>query len=139
MELVRLVYVSKISDTFNEADIVNILETARSNNHKHGVTGLLCFNRKFFLQCLEGNRNTVNYIYNLILNDNRHQDKVMLYYQPIVQRAFSNWSMGYVPDTALTAEINLMFSDSIEFTPYEMTGESAHQLMLELKEKVNVV
>lgn len=48
MELVRLVYASQISDEFNETDIVNILETARSNNLKNGVTGLLCFNRKYF-------------------------------------------------------------------------------------------
>lgn len=81
----------------------------------------------------------MNCTYNTILNDVRHTDIVLLRYKNITQRAFTDWSMGYVPDTALSGEINLQYSDSIEFVPYEMSGESAHQMILALKDKVNVV
>lgn len=62
MFLVRLVYASQISDHFSADDIESILKKARKNNKKLNVTGLLCFNRKYFLQCLEGSRTNVNTI-----------------------------------------------------------------------------
>ena len=139
MYLVRLVYASKISAQFNEKDIVDILECARENNTKNHVTGLLCFSSSYFLQCLEGSRRSVNAIYQQILKDKRHENIVMLNYQEIIKREFSVWSMGYVPATALTRELNMAFSGTPEFSPYEMSGESAHQMMLALKESINVV
>jgi hypothetical protein len=54
-------------------------------------------------------------------------------------REFSHWSMGYLPESSLTAHTNLKYSGKGEFMPYEMSGESAHQMMLELKELAPVV
>lgn len=136
MYLVRLVYTSDIDGAFLPADIEKILEVSKRNNQKNNVTGLLCFNRRYFLQCLEGSRAKVNAAYHRILNDPRHTNIVMLDYTEIVMREFGNWSMGYMPESSLTAPINLKYSGSPEFEPYEMNGASAHQLMLELKEKL---
>ena len=69
MFLTRLVYTSKISDVFESSDIENILVTARRENERNNITGMLCFNRKYFLQCLEGSREDVNQTYHRILND----------------------------------------------------------------------
>lgn len=95
---------------------------------------MLCFNRKYFLQCLEGSRTNVNNAYHKILNDKRHSRIVLLDYKEITKREFSNWSMGYMPESSLTAPTSLKFSGKNEFSPYEMSGESAHQMMLELKD-----
>ena len=134
MFLTRLVYASTISKDFNCDDIERILSIARKNNEKNSVTGMLCFNRKYFLQCLEGSRTNVNMAYHKILNDSRHSHIVLLDYKEIDMREFSNWTMGYMPDSNLTAPINLKYSGKGEFMPYEMSGESAHQMMLALKE-----
>lgn len=69
MFLTRLVYASTISESFTPDDIESILIAARKNNIKTNVTGILCFNRKYFLQCLEGSRTAVNKTYHHILND----------------------------------------------------------------------
>ena len=71
MFLVRLIYTSKTSSHFGPEDIEGILEKARSNNLKNNVTGLLCFNNKYFLQCLEGSREKVNNTYHQILNTSK--------------------------------------------------------------------
>ena len=139
MFLTRLVYASTISDNFNCDDIEGILAAARKHNKRNHVTGMLCFNRKYFLQCLEGSRTKVNEAYHTILNDNRHSHIVLLDYKEIDVREFSHWSMGYMPDSSLTAPINLKYSGKGEFMPYEMSGESAHQMMLELKELTSPV
>lgn len=138
MFLVRLIYTSKTSSHFGPEDIENILEKARSNNLKNNVTGLLCFNNKYFLQCLEGSREKVNNTYHQILNDKRHSDIIMLNYSEIAEREFEQWSMGYMPQTSLTDAINLKYSGTPNFDPYEMSGESTHKLMLALKQNIKI-
>jgi hypothetical protein len=60
-------------------------------------------------------------------------------YKQINSREFSEWSMGYMPESSLTTPINLKFSGTPEFEPYEMSGESAHSMMLALKISVPTV
>jgi len=136
MYLVRLVYVSSISESFKPEDLNNILDSARMHNSKNFVTGLLGFNRKIFLQCLEGSRAKVNETYHRILRDSRHDKIILLDYQEIVEREFDGWSMGFIPESSLTTDVNVKFSGDDVFNPYEMSGESAHRLMVMLKDLV---
>jgi len=136
MFLVRLIYASKISSGFGPKDIENILQSARTYNVKTNVTGMLCFSNDYFLQCLEGSRTAVNNTYQQILNDKRHHNVIMLNYTQIPEREFEKWSMGYVPQSKLTESLNLKFSGSIDFNPFKMSGESAHLLMLTLKDSI---
>jgi hypothetical protein len=73
------------------------------------------------------------------LNDNRHSDIVLLEYEEISERDFGRWSMAYLPESSLTAPTNLKFSESSQFNPYKMSGESAHKMMLEFKDKLDCV
>ena len=139
MHLVRLIYVSEVVGNVSNDDIEQILTSARKNNDRFQVTGLLCFNRKYFLQCLEGSREMVNKTYHLICNDKRHDNIVLLDYREIDHRAFHNWSMGYMPESSLTSELNLKYSYNNEFTPYEMNGEGCHKFMMELSNTVPVL
>jgi hypothetical protein len=139
MFLTRLVYTSTVAEGFNPDAIEQILESARKYNGKNNVTGMLLFNRKYFLQCLEGTRTQVNRTYRDILNDPRHKDIIILDYSEIVARAFSRWAMGYVPETQLTKPLNLKYSGAGEFNPYQMSGESAHEYLIELSEILETV
>lgn len=139
MFLVRLVYASTVSEQFQPTDIERILKFAKENNARNGVTGMLCFNHKYFLQCLEGSRSKVNDTYNLIARDPRHKDIVLLDYQTITYREFSDWSMGYVPASKLTSDITFNFSSSNDFNPYTMSGESSSQLLLALRGTVPAI
>ena len=129
MYLVRLVYASRVVRPLDDGDLEQILHSARENNQAAGVTGMLCFHRKFFLQCLEGSRSQVNRIYQHILNDKRHEEIVILDYQ----------EMGYMPESTLTESVNMKYSGTPEFTPFEMLGESCHQMMIELKSTVPII
>jgi hypothetical protein len=139
MYLVRLIYASTISSDFTPEDMDQILETARRINHKNDVTGLLCFNRNYFLQCLEGGRGAVNATYHRILKDPRHDNVVLLDYREIVKREYRKCSMAYVPEKMLTDDINLMYSNSRKFDPYSMKGKSAHEMMTHLSEHIPIV
>lgn len=136
MYLMRMIYCSEMSSGFSNKDIEQILESAKRNNQKAGVTGLLCFNRNYFLQCLEGGRAEVNRIYHAILNDSRHRNILLLAYEEVVEREFSKWSMAYVPEVKMTDQINMRFSGTPEFDPFSMHGASTFRMLQELKNEV---
>ncbi|UTA47691.1 BLUF domain-containing protein [Simiduia sp. 21SJ11W-1] len=137
MLLTRLVYTSTISSAFTSDDLEKILEISRKNNPKKGITGMLFFNQKYFLQCLEGSRQEVNATYHKLAKDARHTNIIILDYKEVDFREFSAWSMGYLPESSLTAPIILKYSGLNAFNPYEMSGESAHKMMLELHGNAN--
>lgn len=134
MRLISLIYASKISAGFNPKHMEDILEAARKKNEANGITGILFFNRKYFLQCLEGTQEKVNETYNDIVKDERHSKLVILHYQDISTRVFSDWHMGYVPESRLTAPILLKHSGSSTFNPYEISGDSAYLMLSALND-----
>jgi len=133
MELVRLIYVSSKTDAFDYREINNLLDIARENNKKSGITGTLCFSRKYFLQYLEGSRKATGETFAKICGDNRHSHIEIIDYQQIHKREFNRWSMGYIGDTDVNEEVNLKYSGNIEFEPYKMSPESALQWLLDMK------
>lgn len=139
MFLTRIIYVSTATEHFKPEDIDNILNTARNNNRKQDITGMLCFSNKYFLQCIESSRANVNELYHKVLNDKRHSNIVLLDYTEISEREFGNWSMSYIPDTRITTAINIKYSESSIFDPYSMSGESTHKMMLELRDELHNV
>ena len=136
MYLVRLIYASQISPEFKTEDIEKILEVAQRDNKKRFITGMLCFNRKYFLQCLEGSREVVNNTYQLICRDKRHQNIVILDYCQIDRREFADWSMGYVPSSRMKEQLILSYSPNSEFNPFELSGDGAYGMMLALRNQV---
>ncbi|PKF61126.1 blue light sensor protein [Psychromonas sp. psych-6C06] len=133
MPLTRLIYVSTITDKFEASSLEDILRIGRKNNSKNGITGMLCFQRKYFIQCLEGSRKAINETYNKIINDERHTDIMILEYNPIHVREFNDWCMGYIPTSQFTDPLILKFSTSVDFNPYDMSSTSVDMLMLEFK------
>lgn len=139
MFLTRILYTSTATKQFKPDDIEDILNKARINNDKADVTGMLCFSRNYFLQCIESSRTQINALYHKIQNDPRHSNIVLLDYKEIAEREFTDWSMSYVPESKLTKPINLKYSASNVFNPYQMSGESAHKMMLELRDVLHSV
>ncbi|RBP84240.1 BLUF domain-containing protein [Marinomonas rhizomae] len=136
MDLVRLIYTSTITEQFDIEDIARILKVARLNNKTLNVTGLLSFNRQFFLQCLEGTRQNVNQIYHKIATDPRHKRPEIIAYQAISKREFDSWNMGYLQNTESLRELFYQHTRSINFDPYKMNEESAKSLLLDIRDEI---
>ncbi len=91
----RLMYLSTATVKFTDQDFEALLEVARQKNQERGVTGLLIIKGRSFLQCLEGKKEDVSYIYKKIEKDDRHTDIIRLVEEEDDDRYFPNWSMGY--------------------------------------------
>ncbi|MCB1188965.1 MAG: BLUF domain-containing protein [Leptospiraceae bacterium] len=132
MYLIRLIYASKVNNQINPKIIQDILDSSRRNNPKKGLTGILCFNKDNFLQCLEGSRKSVNEVFTTIAKDKRHAEIVILDYNEIYERSFERWAMGYAGETELNKSIMLKYSGKDYFDPFSMSGESTYKFLLSL-------
>lgn len=90
----QLVYLSKASAGFSQADLKSILNVARLNNRQAYVTGLLLFDTTDFLQALEGEAAAVAAVFEKICRDPRHHGLSILSDREVTQREFGNWAMA---------------------------------------------
>lgn len=132
MHLTRITYCSEIVDNIGSEELSDILDVSRRNNDKNAVTGVLLFNSDFFLQCLEGSRAAVNRVYCRICCDKRHHNVQIMTYDEVSRRLFSGWGMAYVPWTETTRKVIAQYSIGAEFNPYQMSAQSALELLNEL-------
>ena len=99
-DVYKILYCSKNliegEDAKREAEITQILQTARRKNKEQNVTGALLFNSGYFAQALEGPRLAIEQIFERIQRDPRHGDVTVLSSQTDGHRDFPEWSMAYV-------------------------------------------
>ncbi len=136
MFLVSLIYTSEMTGSM---DFMDILEVSRARNEREGITGVLLFCNNNVVQCLEGSRETVNNTYARIVQDKRHQNPLLVDYRILSTRLFSEWSMGYVPESSITQPTLLKYSVSQDFEPRLLSGESCLRMLAELTRKVSTV
>lgn len=91
----QLVYASTSARSMTEDDLLALLRAARGNNARLDVTGLLLYRNGAFLQVLEGDRSTVDALFETIRADPRHQDVLLLLNHDVPQREFPDWAMGF--------------------------------------------
>ena len=99
-ELYKIVYCSRNlveGDAKHcDAEIAQILDTARRNNSSKGITGALLFNSGCFAQVLEGPRAAIETIFERIQCDPRHSDVAVLESGNTTERNFPEWAMAHV-------------------------------------------
>ena len=91
----RLIYVSRSIIRF-PLDLKPILESSRRKNTKLNITGALCFLDGVYCQYLEGELDTLESLYQVLLADPRHKDVKLIELCSIKQRLFTNWAMALV-------------------------------------------
>jgi blue light- and temperature-responsive anti-repressor len=125
-QLYRIVYCSRNAITGGpaqiEEELEHILDSARRNNSRRGITGALLYNGGSFAQILEGPLDKLELVFEAIQSDERHEDVNVIENGPIAARMFPNWSMAFAAsrcpaDTAqVTEAFHSVFSGSIHGT-----------------------
>lgn len=92
--MLQLTYISTASQTMTDRGVDEILAASRRNNAAAGITGLLLYDGRRFLQALEGEMEQVQQAYQRIKADPRHRAVVMLSSKDVEQRAFGQWAMA---------------------------------------------
>ena len=95
-ELYSLSYASTETSELGTAELLALLNEARSFNDAHNITGLLLHREDSFLQVIEGRREDVELLFDRIKQDPRHQRVEVLFEQPIQEREFLDWQMAFL-------------------------------------------
>jgi len=94
--MITLIYGSSATRKMSEQELLEILETSHHNNLALDITGMLLYADGNFLQVLEGEEEAVTTVYAKIQKDPRHQGLMVYVKQPIKERQFADWEMGFV-------------------------------------------
>ena len=93
----QVIYCSRAAPGVEASAVDRIIETARRVNPAHGITGLLVFGSGMFFQWIEGPRDKVTRLMELIRRDPRHESVVVLgETEEVRERLFPDWSMELV-------------------------------------------
>ena len=123
--LIRILYLSRAAGAITGTVTGSILESARVHNKAEDITGVLCQGQGLFIQILEGERRSVNRLYNKLIKDMRHQDIELVYLEEVKVRKFPKWSMEHVIISENDPMIQLKHP---EFDPF--SASSAQMLAL---------
>ena len=100
----HLIYLSRATQPFSDANLLDLLTQARSYNASQDISGLLVYGNGQFLQVLEGEEAPVRALYEHIRRDPRHRDAVTFADKDIPARAFAGWGMAFQPVSAAQFE-----------------------------------
>lgn len=91
----RLVYSSRSHEDMSPAAMTAIVRHARQRNTAAGITGLLLYHQRQFLQVIEGERSVVEACFDRIKGDVRHEQIVVLSQCDAASKFFTNWFLAY--------------------------------------------
>lgn len=104
-QIYYLTYVSQMTlkAGITPKTLMDIGDTAKTQNMRFDVTGFLCFGNGYFFQYIEGEQQTIAQLFDNIQRDRRNRNVTLLTEGWIDQRLFQGWQMLMVnvnnPDT----------------------------------------
>lgn len=130
--LSSLTYISRANENLSTKDLNNLLQQAEQNNRERGITGVLMFDNRYFMQTVEGSRTQINHLLSRLIADTRHYDVQLVDSREIPFRSWANWSLNFVTQSKVQNEVLLKYAIGAEFDPYLLNGESILNMMHEL-------
>lgn len=132
----QLIYTSAATGDFTQAELHTLLQIARRNNHRLGVTGILVYCNRTFFQVLEGPQSAVDSIYAKIAQDPRHKHLRIIARSNVARGDFGDWSMGFVTDTATQAKtegLNAFLTKNFSLRTFTESPTQARSLLVSFR------
>ena len=92
-DLIHVIYVSSAAPDISEHDALKFLNEARKANRTNDVSGMMLYIGGCFLQLLEGETTKVDIVCRKIFQDKREMRMILR--EPIAEREFPEWTMGF--------------------------------------------
>ncbi|MFL0803928.1 MAG: BLUF domain-containing protein [Agarilytica sp.] len=128
---VQLIYASTASGDLSIDEVKDVVKLAAQKNMGIGISGFLCANSRYFLQCLEGDKESIDSLYQTISRDMRHHNLNAIGCEPIASRTFESWGMGVVLGLDRHKEILKKYNADSVFNPYSLTFKQCLAMLSE--------
>jgi len=125
----NIVYCSQAAQHMDKEGLEKIIATAKHHNPIFGITGLLVFGSGIFFQWLEGPRDNVTSLFEIISADLRHSNVVLLTKEDeFRERLFPNWDMELVA----AEDISAVLEDAMHEASDPKQKNTLSNMLLEL-------
>lgn len=130
---VRLCYASQRNEKNEDLlqDLRDILTEARNFNDLNQICGVLYYADNAFFQCLEGEQELVERLFEKIKNDQRHYNVKWLGTYSIEKNSFQRWSMKYVQRNTNIESFFLSMGET-SFNPIRLDEQNLKNFLNEL-------
>ena len=91
----RIIYLSSATKLLSNDELNHLLKKSKLKNKIYNITGLLLYIDGDFLQVIEGKKNDVLNLFELIKNDNRNRSIICVFSEKVEKRQFPDWLMGF--------------------------------------------
>lgn len=135
--LFHLLYRSEVPEDLSYSDLQEIIEGAKENNPKLGITSLLIQKDDFFIHLLEGDERRVKFLLSDILLDPHTQALKVLYEGPTLERYFKNEPMLFID-----GDLSINSSDSLDqlfelcMGPDKIKGQALSPVLSKLRDTI---
>lgn len=89
----QLVYCSSAQSNITAEKLERITEDSLPFNHQNNITGILLFDGDYFFQVIEGESDTILWLFDHLHNDDRHTNIVKIADMAIKERDFGHWHL----------------------------------------------
>ena len=135
MALFEIIYTSLATRDLPPQELAQLLDKARASNASLGVTGMMIYHRREFMQLIEGEQSVVEALYDRIAGDPRHQQLRKIWDGPIRERGFSDWGMAFVAPDELALREKPGYQDLLDQGLRQVPGDSnGKKLLLTLRD-----
>lgn len=100
-------YVSTAHLDLVDQEINDIMNQTEKFNKSSDITGILLYNERNFFQLIEGEKETINDLYNKITEDPRHHDIIKFLEKPVSRVPFDGYMTDFITDTKKFDEAKL--------------------------------
>lgn len=128
-----LIYISYASRDLSTDDLKQILLKSEENNAVSGITGMLVFLQGKFIQLLEGAKEDIYSLLEVIRMDERHKKLTVLLEGEMETRNFPGWSMGFKTINPEEFENLSGYTDPDMFFNMSHIHNDSHPAMIFLK------
>jgi len=102
-QLIRVIYLCSAPAGINEHEILRLLKQTRIANRKRNVSGMLLYIGGSFLQTLEGEAAMLDAVSGSVFRDKPGIRLTQITREPICEREFGEWTMGFATVDPLEA------------------------------------
>lgn len=138
----QLVYLSRATRAFSSDELIELSESAATNNRSFDIGGALLFGMGMFMQVLEGEHDAVETVSQKIFVDPRHTEVGVVIDHQVPRRQFRNWAMTLVAlDIAQnwTQEHQQMLGGMTSIASFVPKDSGAHVLMGMFAKRVGTI
>ncbi|SHH59904.1 BLUF domain-containing protein [Cognatishimia maritima] len=107
----RIIYMSTANGNPEQAELEALMQRARRNNERDGITGLVAYHDFTFIQVLEGPEDNVRACFDRIRDSKLHRNIILVYEAHTGARLFDRYAMAFVPSADRNRPVNTAFTN----------------------------